>query len=324
MDDTSQDKPLKTLPFNNLYLNSGFVNGINHWSIYLLTISFTLFCYFFSPLITFLHLFFMALQSGMSYEEILGNMNVVLDYKTTGIDLNYVLIAVFGIFVFASGGLWLGLRKFHHKTLITVVSGYDKFRFKRFWFAFMVWTVLVVVSVCIGYFSSPEDFKYVFNLNGFLISLLLILVFMPIQTGFEEVFFRGYLMQGMALLFKNGIVPLVITSLLFGLAHMDNPEVEKYGAQIMLPYYFGFALFMGALTLLDEGLELALGIHLANNLITSIILTSPDSVIQTYSVFETKTGDPYTEILLWCIMATIAFSTFWYKYRWKNFSLIIK
>jgi uncharacterized protein len=324
MDETSQDTPLKTLPFNNLYLNSGYVNGINHWSIYLLTISFTLFCYFFSPLITFLHLFFMALQNGKSYEEILRNMNVVLDYKAIGVDLNYVLIAVFGIFVFASAGLWLGLRKFHHKTLVTVVTGYDTFRFKRFWFAFAVWSFLVLLSVCIAYVLEPGDFKLVFNIKGFLVSFVLIIVFMPIQTGFEEVFFRGYLMQALALLFKNGIVPLIITSLLFGLAHMDNPEVEKYGAQIMLPYYFGFALFMGTLTLLDEGLELALGIHLANNLITSIILSSPDSVIQTYSIFETKSGDPYAEIMLWLIMAAIAFSVFWFKYRWKNFNLIIK
>jgi membrane protease YdiL (CAAX protease family) len=324
MDDTTQDTPQKKLPFNNLLLNSGFVHGINHWSIYVLTISFTVFCYLFSPVITFLHLFFMAKQNGITNEEIISDLNIILDSKATGIDLNYILLGLFGIFVFASGALWIGIKKFHHKSLLSVITAYDAFRYKRFWFAFALWSGLIILTVFIDYFSNQSNFQLVLNWKGFLISLVLILVFMPVQTGFEEIFFRGYLLQGFALLSRNGIFPLIITSLLFGAAHMSNPEVDKYGWPIMLSYYAGFGFFMGALTLLDEGLELAFGIHLANNLISSILITSPDSVIKTYSIFETTSQDPYTEVLVWLCMTVLAFAIFWYKYRWKNFKLIIR
>jgi membrane protease YdiL (CAAX protease family) len=324
MHETSQDTTPKTLPFNNLFLNSGLVHGINHWSIYLLTISLTLFCYFLSPAITFLHLFFMARQNGISDQTLISNMPIILDSKATGIDLNFILLALFGIFVITFAGFWFAIKKFHKKTFVSIVTGYEKFRFNRFWFAFLVWSLLIAVTVIIDYYSNPESFKLVLNYKGFLISLLLMIVFMPIQAGWEEVFFRGYLIQGFSLIFRNGLIPLIITSLLFGLAHMFNPEVDKFGWPIMLTYYFSFGLFMGGLTLLDEGLELAFGIHLANNLITGALISSPDSVLQTYSVFETKSEDPKTEIVVWVCMAFITFLIFWFRYRWKNFSLIIK
>ena len=324
MDKTIEEKPQKSLPINNLFLNSGLVNGTNHWSIYLLTISFTMFCYVMAPLVTFLHLIYLANQNGMSYEAIFRNVNVLQDPVATGIDLNFILIALFGIFVFTMLGLWIGIRKFHQKLFLSVVTAYEKFRFSHFWLAFLVWSLMVILTVALGYMGSPDDFKVVFNLQGFIVSCILLIILMPIQTGWEEVFFRGYLMQGLALIFKNGWLPLIITSLLFGLAHMTNPEVDKYGWQIMLPYYTGFGLFLGALTLMDEGLELAFGVHLANNLISSILITSNDSVLKTYSVFETKIQDPSSDILLTLAMVILAFGIFWFTYRWKNFSLILK
>ena len=43
-----------------------------------------------------------------------------------------------------------------------------------------------------------------------------------------------------------------------------NPEVEKLG-YLILVYYIGSGLFLGIITLMDEGIELALGFHFANN-----------------------------------------------------------
>ena len=78
----------------------------------------------------------------------------------------------------------------------------------------------------------------------------------PIQTSLEEYIFRGYLMQGFAGMFKNRWAPLLMTSLIFGSLHMFNPEVEKLGYGIMV-YYIGTGLFLGILSLMDEGIELS-------------------------------------------------------------------
>lgn len=312
------------LPFNNLYLISGFVTGFNNWRFYVLTILITTFIYLLAPAITSIHLIFLAQNNGLSIEEIAGDMNRLFDPKISGIDKNFILLALFGIFVLASIAFLISIKKIHHKTLTSVLTGYDKFRFNRFWFAFAIWSVLVGIATLVEYLLNPQAFTFSFDLSGFLIGLILLVVFMPIQSGFEEVFFRGYLMQGLSLITKNGILPLIITSLLFGAAHMSNPEAKEYGWALMLTYYVFFALFMGAITLIDEGLEIAIGIHTANNIMASILVSSDHSVIKTYSILEEKTTAVGADILIWFICALIATVVFKFKYRWNNFNLLIK
>jgi len=324
MNEQAQDNSHKPFPFNNLYLISGLVNGFNKGWMYLLTIVFLMTGYFLFQSAIFLPLMNVLMANGYSSQEILSNPNLLFDSKALQMDKNIVLLLELGMFVLAAGGFYVGLRYIHRKTLISVLTGYEKFRFKRFWFAFLVWAALLVVSTLLSYIFYPEELTLNFNFSGFLISAIIMFLLMPIQTGLEEVVFRGYFMQGLSQLFKNGIVPLLITSLLFGSAHMSNPEVQKFGWQIMLTYYVYFALFMGAITLLDEGIELAFGIHFANNFISSLLLSSSDSVIKTYSIFEVKEENPSSEIFMWLIMATITFLIFQIKYRWKNFKLIIK
>ena len=112
-----------------------------------------------------------------------------------------------------------------------------------------------------------------------LIGILLI----PLQTSFEEYFFRGYLMQGLGIVTKNRWFPLIFTSVVFGMLHIANPEVSKLGYGILW-YYVGTGFFLGIITLMDEGLELALGFHAANNLITALLVTANCTVFQTNSI----------------------------------------
>jgi membrane protease YdiL (CAAX protease family) len=80
-------------------------------------------------------------------------------------------------------------------------------------------------------------------------------VFIPFQAAFEEVLFRGYLMQGFAAILKNRWFPLVMTSVLFGLMHAFNPEVKEFGFLTMMPQYILFGLIFGAITILMTGLK---------------------------------------------------------------------
>ncbi len=312
------------LPFNNLYLNSGYVSGLNDWWMYAVTILFTILCYLCAPVVTSLHLLVLAQQHGVTADQLAKDPNQLFNYHVIGVDRNVILISLLGIFVIAFLGFYAGIRKFHRKTLLSIFTGYDRFRFKRFWFAFAIWGGLIVTTILLSYFFRLDDLTVNFDTIGFTISLLMMAALMPIQTGFEELFFRGYLVQGLSQVFKNGIVPVIFTSLLFGAAHLSNPEVKEYGWLLMMSYYTLFALFMGCITLLDEGLELAFGIHLANNLVSSIMVNSSDSVLKTYSIFESNSSDAGSELLLWTVMASVTLFIFWRKYRWKNFNLIIR
>ncbi len=163
-----------------------------------------------------------------------------------------------------------------------------------------------------------------FDFSKFIILLVVAVIFVPIQTATEELIFRGYLMQGFGLAFKNTIAPLIITSVLFGLMHGTNPEAKAHGLLLMLPYYIFFGMFLGMLTLLDEGLELAMGIHCANNLVSSLLITSKNSVLQTDAIFFTSVENPVNEFLMWIAMASLCFFVFYKKYKLTNFKLLIR
>jgi membrane protease YdiL (CAAX protease family) len=141
------------------------------------------------------------------------------------------------------------------------------------------------VSTLLVYFISPENFTINFNPVDFFIFLFLAIILIPLQTSFEEFLFRGYLMQGIGVVTKSRLIPLIITSVLFGVMHIANPEVGKLGMIIMI-YYIGTGFFLGIITLMDEGLELALGFHAANNLIGALLVTADWTAFQTDSILK--------------------------------------
>ena len=142
---------------------------------------------------------------------------------------------------------------------------------------------------------------------------------LPIQTSTEEFIFRGYLMQGFGILAKNRWVPLIITSAAFGLMHIMNPEVEKMGYFIMV-YYIGTGLFLGIITLMDDGMELALGFHAANNIFTALLVTSEWSALQTESVLKdvSKPSAGFEILAPVFIIFPILLFIFSKKYNWTN------
>jgi hypothetical protein len=136
----------------------------------------------------------------------------------------------------------------------------------------------------------PEDYVYNFEFDRFIILAGIAIILVPLQTSFEEYMFRGYFMQGIGNLVRNKFVPLIITSVAFGLLHIANPEVDKLGNIIMI-YYIGTGFFLGIITLMDEGMELALGFHAANNLFTALLVTADWTAFQTHSVYK-SIADP--------------------------------
>ncbi len=320
---TIENEP-KKLPFNNLFLNAGLVDGLNKPWMYVVGVLITILAYLFGGSILTLPLIQKAMAAGVSIKEISENNYIIFDSERIQVNKNLILALQFGFFVCTLLGLYAAIKFIHKKTFLSVVTAFEKFRFKYFMFAFGLWAFILITAMVITYLANPEGLILQFDFSKFIVLFLLCLVFMPIQTLVEEVFFRGYLLQGLSQVFKNGIVPLIITSVLFAFAHLSNPEIGAYGKGLMLGYYIMFALFMGAITLLSEGLELAYGIHLANNLVSALLLTSKHSVLKTDAIFFADTEDARAELVLAFCAIIAVFIIFWLKYRWKNFSLLIK
>jgi len=233
------------------------------------------------PLVFFLFMgfnYFATINSDVSASDIIQMM-----IDTLGKNITFVLMIIPLSFLCVILLLWV--KYFHKQSITSLTTARPKIDFKRVFFSFFLWAAILVTVILIQYTISPQDFVINFKLAPFLVLLVLAIILIPLQTSFEEYLFRGYLMQGLGLLTKNKWFPLLFTSISFGLLHIANPEVGAYGMQMMV-FYIGTGLFLGIITLMDDGLELALGFHAANNLVAAVLLTSNNSALQTNAILE--------------------------------------
>jgi membrane protease YdiL (CAAX protease family) len=236
------------------------------------------------------------------------------------------LIGVNGTFVALVGPLSLMLlvvffyNKFiQNNTIRILTTSRPKIDWKRVFFSFGLWSLITIITTVVSYYTSPEDFVLNFKPKEFAVFVVLAVLFIPLQTSFEEYLFRAHMMQGLGLATKTRWIPLVVTSFLFGIMHIANPEVEKLGMVIMF-YYIGTGLFLGILTLMDEGLELALGFHAANNLVGALLITSDWSAFQTHSILK-DVSEPNANIQIFIpilVIFPILLYIFAIKYKWSN------
>lgn len=232
---------------------------------------------------------------------------------------NLTLFLVMISFVFVFAGLFFVIKHIHNQTLLSITTARKKIDWNRIFFSFLLWASFSIISFLILYFNSPKSFVVNFKLVPFLILFIIGTALIPIQTSAEEYVFRGYLMQGFANLAKNKWLPLLMTSLIFGSLHWTNPEVAKLGDIVMI-YYIGTGLFLGIITLMDEGIELALGFHAANNLVGALLVTSDWSVFQTHSIFIDISEPSASFDVIMPVVVAYPILLFIYakKYKWND------
>jgi membrane protease YdiL (CAAX protease family) len=241
------------------------------------------------------------------------------NFMTLGINKNLFLFLM--LFMFAVGLVFLliGIKYIHKRTITSLVTSRKKIDWKRFLFGFLSWGILVLVLSVIGIYLTPENYTFNFNAKPFFILVAISIVFIPLQTSLEELLFRGYFMQGLGVLAKNKWVPLLITSVCFGLLHGANPEVQKLGS-ILMVFYIGTGFFYGITTLMDEGTELALGLHAANNMIAAFLVTTDWMVFQTDALFI-DTSEPSVTWEMFIpvfVLYPLILWMFSKKYGWNN------
>ncbi|MDN3494050.1 CPBP family intramembrane glutamic endopeptidase [Winogradskyella bathintestinalis] len=225
-------------------------------------------------------------------------------------------------FAFLLGLLFVLVKFVHQRSLLSLTTTRSKVDFGRVLFSFLMITTYTVVTFFIMYSIDSENIVFQFNAGKFAVLFIISILLFPFQIGLEEYLFRGYLMQHVGVLVKNKWFPLILTSILFGIAHSANPEVGAIGFWQMMIFYVGTGLLLGIMTLMDEGLELALGFHLGNNLIASLLVTADWTALQTDALFK-DTSEPelgaISEIILpVLIVYPLMLLILSKKYGWTN------
>jgi uncharacterized protein len=224
------------------------------------------------------------------------------------------------VFPFLAGFLFYAIliRPLNGRSFMQTINGTQRFRWNRFLVSAAVWAIFSAIYLILYIRIEPENFN-LNNTTPTLIALAIVsLTLIPFQAGLEEILFRGYLMQGFFRIIPRKWFPLIVTSVLFGLLHSFNPEVKDFGFLAMMPQYILFGLVFGATTILDDGIETAMGAHAANNIFLSIMLTHKSSALQTPAVFEQINVYPWKEFAGLLVMSVLFVIILGWIFRWNK------
>lgn len=172
--------------------------------------------------------------------------------------------------------LYIGVRYIHQRKFISLITPDSWFSFRKLLKGGGLWFAILTVGATISLIIDPNSLEFTFNLNTFILLLAVSLLVFPVQAPFEELFFRGYLMQGFGLLSEKPLVPLIITSTIFALLHYFNGSSTILSVDIVMQVFI-LGLTLGIITLGENRLETAMGIHISNNFFAILIVNSPDS-----------------------------------------------
>jgi len=244
------------------------------------------------------------------------------DYSVLGLDKNIVLIMMLFPFIAGLAAFILLVKPLNNRSFKVTINGTGKIRWNRFFVSGAVWLTLSGFYLFIYMKFDPSNFVLNNNTISLLVLSLIALLLIPFQAAFEEVIFRGYLMQGLSTIVRYRWFPLIITSILFGLMHGLNPEVKEFGLLTMMPQYILFGLIFGIITILDDGIEAALGAHAANNIFLCIMVTNKSSALQTPALYEQLNIFPWTEFAGLLVSGIIFILILKYFFKWDSFSLL--
>jgi membrane protease YdiL (CAAX protease family) len=234
--------------------------------------------------------------------EIIILIAVMVYFISQGFDTNYffqiilnnplVTIAILGItYVISLIFLYIGVRYIHQRKFITLINTDFQFSWRRLLKGGAIWIVLLTIGTMLTLLFDPGSLKITFNVNAFSILLILSLLVFPIQASFEELFFRGYLMQGFGLLSKKPWIPLLITSVIFAFLHYFNGGTTLMSIDMILQALI-VGLMLAIVTLGENRLETAMGVHIANNLFVCLIANNPTGFTENLPSLFTYTATP--------------------------------
>ncbi len=220
--------------------------------------------------------------------------------------------------------IYLCIKKIHKMDFKGLISTDGHLDLKRLGFGFSLWFILSFLSFFLDYSIHEDQYVFQFEWVNFLPLLIISLLLIPIQTSSEEILVRSYLMQILGVATNKRWVPIVTTSTLFGLLHLANPEMDHFGALTILPMYIGSGILFAICTVLDDRLELALGMHAANNVFIALFVTNQNSVFQTHALFEAPQDDLVLNYISWALGSVLFLVIANRKYKWQNWRYLIQ
>lgn len=221
-------------------------------------------------------------------------------------------------FLFVALFLVIHTKFVHKRTVLSIFSGRENFDWKRVLFSFSLLFSVLSLFLFIQYLSS-DSLVFQFDLQKFIPLFFIAIFLLPIQTSCEELLFRSYILQGIKMRTKKNSIAVLISGLMFGAIHIGNPEIAKIGYHIIV-YYMLVGVFLALISLFDNGIELALGYHAANNVFAALMITNNWQAFKTDAVFMdiSDPGMGLDTIFGILFILPLVFFIFYKKYKWQS------
>ena len=262
-----------------------------------------------------------SLSNPAVFTQLAANPN---DISVIGLIPNVGFVMMLFPFIAGLIAFILLVKPLNNRTLKMTINGTGKVRWNRFFISGGAWLILSAFYLFFYLKLDPANFTLNNKTASLIILSVVSVLFIPFQAAFEEVLFRGYLMQGFAALVKNRWFPIIMTSILFGLMHAFNPEVKEFGFFTMIPQYMVFGMIFGIITVLDDGIEAAMGAHTANNIFLCIMVTNRSSALQTQALYEQFNIHPWTEFGALVITGIVFILILKMIFKWGKMSLLFE
>jgi len=255
--------------------------GKNDWWRYALSTVVILVSWLGGSVVLFIPMFAISLMSG---SRPVPNPETG---EITGVDPLLLVTTLLLSFLPLLISLLLAVRFIHQRSLTSLITPLPRIDWKRMAIGFLAFGVLIGLACIVEAFLFPGRYQFTFEPLETLKFVPVILLLIPFQAASEELVFRGYMLQGIGLLTRQAWIPVTISSLLFMLLHISNPEAQT-NTVLALASYLVSALIFALVTIRDNRLELAIGMHIANNvfvlLVNNVVSTLP--VPSVFTVME--------------------------------------
>ena len=246
------------------------------------------------------------------------------DVSTKNNEINMLLEYVIGNWIFVIGlvGILIASRLFHKKKLIKFITSRANIDYDKILIAMVIGFMFMSYEIFLLDVNAFDNIRFNSpSINVFLILLLFAIILTPIQCAFEEVLFRGYLLQGLSLKIKNIFFLCLSNGILFMLPHLLNPEPWEYGFSGYVFHLTFAGMFYSYLVIKDNGSEISIGLHAINNLYIALIISTEVSVMQTPSLFvfkETSFDYGIGQIIYTIFSYSLLYTIFSTKYGWDK------
>ena len=240
--------------------------------------------------------------SALMSQQSLGDVS---EFVATHVDFMLLILGTWMLHVF-----W------HRRPWRSLITTRHAISWRRILQGAAVWGVIMLCSVGIERVLFPGRYVWTFDAQRWMLFFMLALLLTPLQCAAEELFFRGYLLQAFGRISRHPLVAASLSSVMFTLPHLVNPEVTANGMWIMVATYFTMGLFFALIALRDAGLELSIGAHTANNFFLMVFFGYKYSPLPTSAMFTTQTYDPVFSLLSVVVSSWVFYAWFFHRAQW--------